>query len=104
MALADRCPNEMPTAHDIIGLIPAAGIARRLDKLSQSKEILPVFFGPERAGDAGLARPACHNLLEGFRSAGVTKSVDGVAQRKMEYSCITGPRLCPERRTSIHRD
>jgi len=75
MALADQCPNEMPTAHDIIGLIPAAGIARRLDKLSQSKEILPVFFGPERAGDAGLAKPACHNLLEGFRSAGVTKAL-----------------------------
>ena len=65
----------MPTVRDIIGLIPAAGIARRLENLSQSKEILPVVFGPERAGDAAFAKPACHYLLEGFRSAGVTKAL-----------------------------
>ena len=72
---ANQCPNEMPTVRDIIGLIPAAGIARRLDNPSQSKEILPVVFGPERAGDAAFAKPACHYLLEGFRSAGVTKAL-----------------------------
>ena len=65
----------MPTLRDIIGLIPAAGLARRLGDLSQSKEILPVVFGPERAGVAAFAKPACHHLLEGFRSAGVTKAL-----------------------------
>ena len=67
--------EKMPTVRDIIGLIPAAGIARRLSDLSQSKEILPVVFGSERAGLAAFAKPACHHLLEGFRSAGVTKAL-----------------------------
>ncbi len=60
---------------DIVGLIPAAGIAQRLGELSQSKEILPVVFGSERAGVDAFAKPACHHLLEGFISAGVTKAI-----------------------------
>jgi len=60
---------------DIIGLIPAAGIAQRLGNLSQSKEILQVVFGQERAGVAPFPRPACHNLLTGFSGAGVTKAL-----------------------------
>jgi len=65
----------MSTLRDTIGLIPAAGTARRLGELPQSKEILPVVFGSEPAGVAGLAKPACHHLLEGFRGAGVTKAL-----------------------------
>jgi len=59
---------------EIVGLIPAAGIAKRLGNLSQSKEILPVVFGSEQAGAPVFAKPACHHLLEGFSTAGVAKA------------------------------
>ena len=57
---------------DIVGLIPAAGLASRISPLPCSKEILPVGF---RQTDDGLIRPkvASHYLVEKFRMAGATK-------------------------------
>lgn len=67
--------DTMPEQHDFIGLIPAAGVARRLGPLKQSKEILSVHFAAEASGDADKGKPACHNLLEGLKSAGVAKAI-----------------------------
>ena len=67
--------EKVRTMRDIVGLIPAAGTAQRLGELSQSKEILPVVFGSERAGVAAFAKPACHHVLEGFSSAGITRAM-----------------------------
>ncbi len=64
----------MPKNFDLVGLIPAAGIARRLGNLSQSKEILPVVFGSKQTGVSTPVKPACHHLLEGFVKAGATKA------------------------------
>ena len=58
----------------LIGLIPAAGVARRLGRVSQSKEILPVVFGSPRAAGPETAKPACTYLLSGLSGAGVSKA------------------------------
>lgn len=50
-----------------IGLMPAAGHARRLGKLACSKELLPV---PSLAGE----QPVCANLLHQFQLAGATRA------------------------------
>lgn len=58
----------------IVGLIPAAGVARRLGDLSRSKEILPVIFGSHHAEYSATVKPACTHLLDGLSRAGVTKA------------------------------
>lgn len=55
----------------IVGLIPAAGLARRLGDLSQSKEVLPVLFDSSGTGHSATVRPACIHLFNGLSSAGV---------------------------------
>lgn len=59
---------------NIIGLIPAAGQAMRIQPLPCSKEIFPVGF--RRAGDANDSRPkaACHCLIENMAAAGAEKA------------------------------
>jgi glucose-1-phosphate thymidylyltransferase len=54
-----------------IGLIPAAGIARRLGPLSFSKELLPVGFNEGRT-ESGLKAVSTY-LLEKYHQAGVRK-------------------------------
>lgn len=58
----------------MIGLIPAAGQASRLDSLPCSKEVFPL--GLEAPDANGLSRPkgACQFLLEHFHSAGVERA------------------------------
>jgi len=51
-----------------IGLIPAAGYARRLGKFHGSKEMIPVN------GGYGI-EPVCHSLIRQFESAGIKKIV-----------------------------
>lgn len=62
------------TSPDLIGLIPAAGQAKRIAPLPCSKEIFPVNL--ERLDHKGTPRPkvVCHYLLEKMRVAGVRKA------------------------------
>lgn len=57
----------------MIGLVPAAGEARRLGPLPCSKEILPV--GLEDTPSGPRVRVACEALLDGFRRAGIGKAL-----------------------------
>lgn len=59
---------------EVVGLIPAAGLATRLQPLPCSKELLPVEF--VRDERSGLSRPkaASEYLLDKFRAAGITKA------------------------------
>lgn len=58
---------------EIWGLIPAAGAATRLGRRrGPSKEILPVPSGP---GPEAPTRPACQDLLDNFRLAGVQRAL-----------------------------
>ncbi len=57
---------------DVVGLVPAAGLAKRLQPFPCSKEIFPVGFAIDTA--TGLPRPkvAAQYLLEQFRAAGIS--------------------------------
>ena len=59
---------------DIVGLVPAAGRARRIAPLPCSKELYPVGF--QRIGEPPEPRPrvVSQYLLEKFRKAGITKA------------------------------
>jgi glucose-1-phosphate thymidylyltransferase len=61
---------------DVIGLIPAAGYARRLPGMQGSKEILPVAFPCATPGAAVLPppQPACHCLLQQMRAGGIGRA------------------------------
>ncbi|MFL6653358.1 MAG: NDP-sugar synthase [Sulfurifustis sp.] len=56
----------------VIGLIPAAGLAQRLGRLPCSKEILPVGFTNDAAGPR--PRVACECLLEHYAAAGIRRA------------------------------
>jgi glucose-1-phosphate thymidylyltransferase len=59
---------------EVVGLIPAAGMAKRLQPFPCSKEVYPVGFVLDEK--TGLPRPkvAAQYLLEKFRAAGITKA------------------------------
>ncbi|MCC2641060.1 MAG: putative Nucleotidyl transferase, possible Glucose-phosphate thymidylyltransferase [Nitrospira sp.] len=58
---------------EVVGLVPAAGLAKRLQPFPCSKEVYPVGFV---ADATGTFRPkvAAQYLLEKFRLAGITKA------------------------------
>lgn len=56
----------------VVGLIPAAGRARRLGRLPVSKEILPLGF--RSTAEGVVPRVACHHLLDRFRAGGVDRA------------------------------
>ncbi|MFQ5604263.1 MAG: NDP-sugar synthase [bacterium] len=55
----------------IIGLIPAAGTAKRIAPLPCSKELFPIGFQNSTATGAQIPKTVCHYLLEKMRFAGV---------------------------------
>ena len=61
-------------AQEVIGLLPAAGQARRIAPLPVSKELYPIGF--RFVGENHSLRPkaVCHYLLEKMRLAGITKA------------------------------
>jgi glucose-1-phosphate thymidylyltransferase len=73
----------VPTAgHELVGLIPAAGRARRLGKLPFSKELLPV--GVRESEDGPVVRLACDALLEALRVAGAVRAYVVVRDEKLD--------------------
>ncbi len=62
------------TASEVIGLVPAAGQARRLGPLPCSKEILRVCSWSGDEEQSRRPKAACQYVLESFRMAGVTKA------------------------------
>ena len=63
----------MAASAEIVGLIPAAGQARRLAPLPCSKEVFPVGFEPVDAKGVGRPKPVCIFLLEKMAAAGAWK-------------------------------
>ena len=63
-----------PAPLEVVGLVPAAGIAKRLQPFPCSKEVYPVGFMIDEK--TGMPRPkvAAQYLLEKFRAAGITKA------------------------------
>ena len=76
---------------DVVGLIPAAGRARRLGDLPCSKEILPVGFCETPQGPR--PRAACEPLLEGFRRAGIPRAWVLLRRGKWDIPAYLGERV-----------
>ena len=59
---------------EVIGLIPAAGKAKRLAAMPCSKELYPVGFYPDGGKKELRPKVVSHYLLEKFKRAGITKA------------------------------
>jgi glucose-1-phosphate thymidylyltransferase len=71
MARTGRTNQELP---DVVGLIPAAGQARRLHPVPCSKELFPVGFVKDERTGALRPKVAAQYLLDKFHAAGITKT------------------------------
>jgi glucose-1-phosphate thymidylyltransferase len=60
-------------SNDLVGVIPAAGIASRLGPLPCSKELLPVGFHKDREGGQSQPKAIAHYLLERMQTANVSR-------------------------------
>lgn len=72
-----------------IGLIPAAGQARRISPLPGSKELYPIGF---QVATDGSLRPkvVCHYLLESMRLAGIRKAYALLRTNKWDIPAYLG--------------
>jgi len=70
--------------NDIVGILPAAGMASRLRPLRYPKELLPIVFALDRS--SGRARPvvAAEYSLTAMREAGIEKCIVIVNENKTE--------------------
>jgi glucose-1-phosphate thymidylyltransferase len=66
--------EETAMPREVIGLIPASGLATRLGPLPMSKEILPVRGLHRDPEDGAPPRPVCRYLLEAMRRAGIRRT------------------------------
>ena len=71
MASHDEETLSGETQPDVVGLVPAAGLAKRLQPFPCSKEVFPVGFVCDKS--TGMPRPkvAAQYLLEKFSAAGI---------------------------------
>ncbi len=60
--------------HEVIGVVPAAGQARRIAPLPCSKELYPIGFRPVEEGRSVRPKVISHYLLENMRLAGISKA------------------------------
>jgi glucose-1-phosphate thymidylyltransferase len=81
VAPTDLPPRSWP---EVVGLVPAAGQAKRLQPFPCSKELFPVGFAKDPK--TGMPRPkvAAHYLLEKFQAAGVTKTFIVIREGKWD--------------------
>ena len=61
-------------AQEVVGLVPAAGLAKRLQPFPCSKEVYPVGFVLDPQTGRPRPKVAAQYLLEKFRAAGITKA------------------------------
>jgi glucose-1-phosphate thymidylyltransferase len=69
---------------EAIGLIPAAGQAKRISPLPCSKELYPVGFWRYPDEKEGRPKVVCHYLLEKMRAAGIVKAYIVLRQGKWD--------------------
>ena len=81
-------PNQ--DAITCVGLIPAAGKARRISPLPCSKEVFPVGFGEIRQKGQRHPKVAAHYLLEKMRLAGAKKAYFILSDGKWDIPAYFG--------------
>jgi glucose-1-phosphate thymidylyltransferase len=60
--------------NEIVGLVPAAGHAKRMSPLPCSKELYPIGFRAAPVGQSRRPKAACQYLLDQMRAAGICKA------------------------------
>ena len=70
----DRSESSSSTPQEVVGLVPAAGIAKRLQPFPCSKEVYPVGFALDEKTRMPRPKVAAQYLLEKFTAAGITKA------------------------------
>lgn len=70
---------------ELVGIVPAAGWARRSVALPCSKEIFPIgFHSPSDQRGVTAPKPACAYLLESMRDAGAKRAIVGLRTGKWD--------------------
>lgn len=77
-----------PADSSVIGLVPAAGLARRLAPLPGSKELLPLW--PSTAG--GQPRAVCEHVLTKMQDAGIGRAFVLLRQGKWDIPAYLAAR------------
>ena len=75
---------------EVVGLIPAAGRATRIAPLPCSKEVYPVGFKIDEAGNTTVPKVVCHYLLDKMGLAGVTKAFIVLREGKWDIPAYLG--------------
>src|SRR4029453_16965520 len=77
-------------ANDLVGVIPAAGLATRLSPLPCSKELYPIALSDASEADPVRPKAAGHYLLEKMKVAGVTKVYVVLRKHKWDIPAYWG--------------
>ena len=80
----------MREENEVVGLIPAAGLAKRIAPLPLSKELFPIGFQVFDGEKIPRPKVVAHYLLEKFRHAGITKAFIVVRQGKWDIPAYFG--------------
>jgi NDP-sugar pyrophosphorylase family protein len=75
---------------EVVAILPAAGLSRRLAPLPCSKELLPVGFGAIPGIQGARPKVTSHYLLECLREAGVRKGYVVIRQGKWDIPAYWG--------------
>lgn len=70
----NRLDSSSSTVQEVVGLVPAAGLAKRLQPFPCSKEVYPVGFVTDQHTGRPRPKVAAHYLLEKFSAAGIAKA------------------------------
>lgn len=72
------------TRDEVVGLVPAAGRARRLAPFSLPKELIPVAVSEPAPGAPPRLRVLCEYALDQLRAAGVPRAVVVIGDHKFD--------------------
>ncbi len=91
-ALSDSCipVHQKPFVREVVGLIPAAGKAKRIAPLPFSKELFPIGFQTLEERVEPCPKVVSHYLLEKFQLAGITEAFIVIRKGKWDIPAYFG--------------
>ena len=78
------------SSRDVVGILPAAGHARRLGSLPCSKEVFPLMTEDSLGGSVRGAQLACDHSLQAFEAAGVRRAFVLLRKGKWDVPATLG--------------
>jgi glucose-1-phosphate thymidylyltransferase len=83
-------PQRAASPSEVIGLIPAGGLGKRLSPLPCSKEIYPIAFNDAQFKSERRPKVACQYLLEEMKLAGIDKAYFILREGKWDIPSYLG--------------